>query len=903
MTNVPVFDGKLQPPCFLSTEIKRKRLIDQYRQLGGSAVALICAPAGYGKTVSMIQYCRQFEGRSLWLSLDAKDNDPTRLVEHLAEALARAEMVSDTKDKSNKVGLNNEADSEAVLSRLLNLIQRYKRPVLLALDDCHFIKSPQAIRVIEQILKHAPANVKFLMGSRRQPLFATAKLRASGRVFDITEEELAFRAEEAVSMFKMSGVNISSEDVYELNNILEGWPTGIQLWSVAYLEMRRRNDSFPDIKRVRALAEQYLDDYFYEEVMVKLPVSAQQFMLHMSVVESFGIELAQLLSKLPAQSVPIKRLIRENCFLQVKSSTKGWYRFHPILQQALYRRYSRTALTEAQFLHHRAADWFHKHEHYAEALHQYGRSRDVEAFLNILKKHTFDLIREGDVSDLVKGLDNLPDDLGDDFFAVTVMESAVVHVIHDVDRIQICMDRLKRLIESPPAYASRERLYQTRAYLAAHLAHLRGNFCEGIRLADDVLHEGRPDNAATAVMRHHRADCYLALGILPQAREDAEQALAELKQFGLVGYTNTPAYILGQIDLAKGNLELAEQRFLGLKPSETSPSASYNFYDIFYFLGLGALRTVQNRLEEAEKLLETALAIAQKYPPTAALPWVLHRIALVCCARNDIEIAARTWDDARTIADKYELNGIYRLCSSHRARLGLRKATDDPAVRTWELEWDGIHGQMGVNTLPEERLTYGWLQMRAGGWRESFRTCKRLISECGAQSNRVLLIEAHILLAALYRDRDRIDRAITAIDDAVRLAAEYDLLTLFHQEGRDLLELFREGVTSSQPDERGVALLTYREFVESLLVAPSGHYASNVKPGGASIEGLTKRELDVLRLIADGRSNHEIAGSLFVGVSTVKTHINSIFKKLNVTTREEAIDMAVSQHLLGSGKI
>lgn len=890
MSKIPVFLSKLTPPPIPGQSIERPRLIAQLSQLDSSGLGLICAAAGYGKTLLMLQYGQQKDGDLAWISLDKKDNNLNRFIAHLVGAFALANLLPDVLAEQAHSLLPE--DPEQAWALALNQIHQHTAPVLLVLDNADHIRAPRVLDHINRLIEYAPDNLQILMAGRSRPRITSGKLRSEGRLLELNSADLSFTADEVEMLCHQTQVVAGPGEIHQLCALSEGWVTGIRLWLVAGRSFGTEPLHAPS---VADLAYQYIEEYFTEEVIAPLPLPARQLLLQTSIVNRFNQPLANLLTALPDKAVQLQRLQKQNLFLQPTGYEQGWYRYHPLLQHSLYQLLCSQAPEHARALHQRAAHWLLQNGHYGDSLYQYGRSHDIETLLTVIEKYSFELLREGKVNEIINSLENIPAPLGEDHFTLVTTEASVVHVIKDTARIKSCIGRLQRLLHNPPPYANAARLRQTSLFLRAHIAYLGGNFHYGIRLCDSTLQQQEEPNAAISIVRFHRANSHFALGNLSKAHQDASQALSELQNYGLVGYTNSLIFLLGQIEISQGKVSQAKHLYQNMRPSPGGPAASQSFYDAYYFLGMGLVHTEQNQLSLAESFLKQAVTIALRIQPSAILPWVLHQLALVHFCSNNREQAANVWDEAISIALHHRLYGIYRLCSAYRVRLALTLPEKQIWCEKWLQKWDQILRLYGEHTLPEERLAYGWVQYHQGSWNEAFRTSELLIAELKEQGNISLLIDAHILMSSLLYSKERNEMALKAFNQAVDLALENNMPRLFFLEGRELLDLIQLALSERSRRQQAIqSELSHRVFVEQLITSltPAARVTTAKPMTSPLFEPLTKREGDVLESMMKGQSNQEIAGSLFIGISTVKTHINSIFRKLDVDSRQEACRVA-----------
>ncbi|MCG6656988.1 hypothetical protein HOP52_04245 [Halomonas campisalis] len=890
MQRTPILLSKLAPQAASSLHIRRTRLLDWLQNQGTPRLILVIGPPGYGKSALLQQWYRQGEATGAWLRLDERDSRLDRLMAHLLATFHKAGVLSDTLLAQGLECLPRERERAWTL--MLNALNGYGKALRLVLDNADSLQGKRATRQINLLLDEAPENLQVAIAARRHPRIMTARLRAQGGIRVITDSQLGFSANEIATLCGLMQMPVSAEDIYHLHARTEGWITGIRLWLAAQLDLASESPSSLFDEATTQRAEAYLTDYFAEEVLSHVPPTLHGLLLRTSLLNHFNESLVSHINVGEAQD-SLKALHRLVPFLKV-GAEEGWYRYHPLFQQALYHQLEEQHPETATRLSREAADWLIEHHYYGEGIYHYVRSRDYTTLLSVVEQHTFDLMREGKINELFASFHRLPTTLYDDHMALAITESAIVSVTQELPSIIGCLRRLQR-ISHRGEFKHHDRLAQTIIQLRSSIAHLTGNLQHGIRLSTRLLYRPEEANAARSMLRCARARCYLSLGFLDDAYQDTRQATEELKTFGLTGYTNTLDYLLGHIEVAKGEVAKAEIRFQDMEP----PQGDNGFYDLFYFQGLGLVRLEQHRLDEAEALFSQAADIALKLPPSAALPWVFHHLATLHCARGNLAQAAEIWDESRRVAHRHKLCNIYRLCGTYRFRLALiRNETD--VISRWIEEWQDITRLHGEDILPEERIAYGWLQYHQGNFGEALRIGEMIIDYLVEQGNKALLIDAYQLQAATQHALGSTTLALDNLNQAVELAVEYQLLHLFHLEGRELRDLYRLGLSGkARRTDNSSIRLSHAELVQSLLSSDQP-LRQTIDTSGLPIEALTNRELEVLTLVAKGLTNQDIADSLFVGVSTVKTHINSIFRKLDVKSRTKAIDKAIQYRLITS---
>ena len=887
MASPLVNPSQLRPLPLPDKVLARPRLQQHLQEAAsrGCRLILLSAPLGYGKSTLLAQYAASLSTPWAWYRLDQADNQPLHLLLHLGSALGLP-----TPEQSLM-----PADEARLWVTILQRLEQQSQGFTLILDDLHLLRVERARRYIDQLLRFGPPGLQVLAASEGAPELALNHLRRDERLAIIDARDLAVDSEEILQLASSRGAKLDSDALYQMRAGSEGWITGLLFWFTAYREQAPASPQPELLRSVTRQAYAYVTDFLAEEVLARLPEELLTFLERTAVVQTFDPAMANLLGEREDAERLIRQAQRRDLFIEQRAGARVEYRYHRVLREVLYQRLQQRDPQLLQQLHQRAAAWLLEQRRYSEAIHQYGRARDFNAVLATAERHTFDLLRDGQVNALVDLLSQVEvnGQIGSDHFTLAISEASIVMVTNGIPRIQACIQRLRQL-QRQGVPRNPERVQQTIAYLRTLLAFLGGNLRHGLELASGALQRYPQRNSAGSVLRFNRARCLFALGQLGAARRDVEQALGEFDEFGFSGFVNIPHLLLGQIELAQGDSEAAMRRFLALE-RQSPATASRNFYELFHHLGLGLAFAQQNHLEQAGQRLAKAETQALGFPHSAALAQVLHHKACLYDALGDLAKAQARWDEARRMARQFRQFGLYRLAGAWRARLAVRERDQD-FILLWLEEWHWCQRHYGEDLMPEEWLAYAWVQRHLGQPAMAGQILANLREQAEAESNFRLQLDLWLLDAALQRDRGELNAALARLDEALQLAAGHGLGQLLHHEGRELVELFRQLL---QPQVRRQASLEHplppREQLAALL---AGLGSSGEGAAQALLEPLTRRELDVLRRMARGQNNQQLADGLFVSLSTVKTHINNLFRKLDVTDRDAALRAARELQLL-----
>jgi LuxR family transcriptional regulator, maltose regulon positive regulatory protein len=350
---------KLNVPVSRPGLVPRPRLAERLDEGLGQGVVLVCAPAGYGKTVLLADWARHGRLPVAWLSLDAGDNDPARFWRHAVAALDRARP-----GIGARVGPLLRPPSppsfDGLVTALINELtaQSDADGQVLVLDDCHVVGSRPVHASLGFLLEHRPAGLQVVLASRADPPLPLARLRARGQLAEVRAADLRFTVGEAAALLAPASGNQLPEDaVAALAARTEGWAAGLQL---AGLSLRGQ----PDVARFVAAftgSNRYVLDFLTEEVLEQQGEQVRTFLLETSVLERLSGELCDAVTGRPGSQALLEHIERAGLFLVPLDEVRGWWRYHHLFADLLRGRLLEQHSIQVGRLHRNAASWCQQH--------------------------------------------------------------------------------------------------------------------------------------------------------------------------------------------------------------------------------------------------------------------------------------------------------------------------------------------------------------------------------------------------------------------------------------------------------------------------------------------------------------------------------------------------------------
>jgi LuxR family maltose regulon positive regulatory protein len=901
--------AKLYVPPPRPNRVARERLASCLDDATGGMLALVSAPAGFGKSTLLSDWVHGRQRPVAWVSLDRGDNDPVRFLGYLVTALRAVHS-----------GLGEEAlavlrapappDPAAVLTGLLNEILALPEDVVLILDDYHEIEARPVHDVLQFVLDHLPRRLLLVVATRVDPPLSLSRLRARGQLVELRAADLRFTGGEAATFLnEVMGLSLTSGEIAALDDRTEGWAAGLQM---AALSLRGREDSAAFIEHFTG-SHRYILDYLTDEVLSRQPAEVRDFLLDTSILERLSGPLCDAVSGRGDSQGLLEDLESANLFLIPLDDERRWFRWHhlfgTLLAHQLERRSGKEGVAER---HRRACAWYAAHGFPEDALEHALAAGDLDRATGLVEAHALPRLIRGDARSVLRWISALPPErvAGSSWLSIvlawTLISGLRIHLaearIRDAE-LALAKGGTGRGADGGPADPE----------LLGHIDVLRGVVLNTDGRPHEALERFRSALERLTPESFGRGAALLQLGIsrlILQDLEGAERHLHESLSFALrhghlLGVLISQWY-LGRIAWMRGRLRTAVSlyedgiRMAGQEGGRPGMGA------YMFFSGLSEVRWEMNELSAAEDLATQAMDQGRRAglgPNTIPALLVLARLRM---ARDD-------FDGARhAIADTAELMGhaippfwevlhdaylaLFRLARTRRA--GETLAADE-ALR-WAHSWSLLpEGEPSGSRLVMPSPFYELVNLTAlrsllaaGRIEDGLRRLALLRERHAVAGFGLFEVECRALEARIRLQQGDEKGASETLARALVLAEPEGTVRIFLEEGPELIPLLEKAVA------RGESPAFARRLLAAFGSPAAAPPVQRPAPAPAASEALSEREVEVLRLIAGGLSNSEVGRKLFIAPSTVKKHLENVYGKLAVRNRTEAVTRAREMGLM-----
>jgi LuxR family maltose regulon positive regulatory protein len=886
---------KLHVPRSQPGFVPRRRLAEALGEGLAKGRVLVCAPAGFGKTALLADWARAGGRPVAWLGLDGGDSDPARFWRYAVAALEGARP-----GLAGRVGPLPPGSFEGLVTTLINEVAANPGPdqVLLVLDDYHLVDSGPVHESVAFLLENLPPGLRVVVSSRADPPLPLARLRARGQLAELRAADLRFTPEEAAALLdETAGSALPGTAVAALVARTEGWAAGLQL---AGLSLRGHADA-AGFAAAFSGSHRFVLDYLADEVLDGQPGRVRAFLLETSVLERLSGELCDAVTGRAGSQAMLQDLERAGLFLVPLDEVRGWWRYHHLFADLLRARLQAEQPGRMQALHRAAAAWSEDHDLPDDAVRHALAAGDADWAARLVEGHVAVLLGRSEGATLRRWFSALPAEsvrrrprlcLAQAFGAAMGFQlQALEGLLDDAERaFAISGDEP---YEPHGPVADRNVLANVPAGIAllrAILARLRGNAAlaaDHNRQALALLTED--DWLLRSFVRWNQAVADWAGGRLGPAERVLAEVLAERRaadEFFAGFLAMRVCYDLGEVQRAQGNLGAALATYS--QALGTAGESGQSAHEGIAHVGLAQVLYERNELTAALDHATQGVMLCRHLAFTPPLAAGLAVVARIRQAHGDAAGALEAMGEA----GQAELSPqVIALLNPQRARLLLAQG-DVRAAAQWTTAAGLSPDDKPDYPRESEYLVLARVLLAQNDPGPALILLHRLLDAAVSQGRPGSIIEIQALRALALAAHGDHASAADALAEALTLARRPGYVRVFADEGAPMHALLAQ-LSAARPGQQHAARRIDPGYLAALLRAcgqadavPPPRRAAAAPPGLA--EPLTDRELEVLRLIAAGRSNQRIAHDLFVALDTVKKHVTHILGKLGAANRTEA---------------
>lgn len=895
---------KLSPPHLPAPQILRQQLLDQAVSDRNCRLTIVHAPAGYGKTTFLKQwyeYHINHNGAASWLSLDEEERKPSLFINYLVAALKHAGVCCASLEKL--LGQRDEElPASSIAAPIIHTLAQFQRDLILFFDDYQLVSGAPVNELVRKLGAHLPDNVGMVLSSRVYPDLAVQYLRNQGNVREIAIADLRFSQDEVDSVIANHFDDVALNRLWDRT---EGWPIACRMINVLI-----QNQLF-DVRDIDSFSGRTTDlaRYITEQVFTSLTANEQTMLMHTAIANRFTGDLANALcGGLDCWAI-LETLARQDLFLIPLDTESTWYRYHQLFREYLYERLRRDNGAQIPGLHLKAASWFFAQGHVPEAVEHALKGQDQNKAAGLIDSAGgWRLIYQDRLEWLAGSLARLERTVID---AYPRLFMADLLLLVKRGKPHVARQRMNVLYQETNGFelwsgTTLERTVRIELELVRRVilddytdqtvSDTTLSFAHGC--LKEVPHN---DDLLRCLLHDALSSAYIDAGLLNQANRHLAQAT---RMYQDAGYYYGAVYIhyhRANLNMERARLhgarrELLKARDLAREYFDTNVNISANTS-----VYLADVAFMQSRIEEARQLMDTALAHIEKHDSWFDLYARGYTTAAgVAFITHGPDRARAVLERARSIAAERNLSRLALLSDLMEVKLLLLADRLIPACELADtIDLNRLARQRtGPDNrsvfIPERAVIVSARLLLTQHKKDALlNLLQPLAAKLEAQGRYRLLVEAQLLLVRAFYGLNDFENAANLLSRAVEIAMHEDYKRPFADEGQVITGIY-ERLYDDRPAQSCNRL--HRGFMgEIKRIVRRESCAVNKH---VCLYGLTHKEYRVVTEMAKGHTNKEIASNLCITEDAVKYRLKKLFRKWNVSSRDEAVRMARDKSIL-----
>jgi len=914
----PVLASKLRPPRMRQV-LTRRRLIDFASPGADFRLTNICAGAGFGKTTLMAQIAEAFDGNRVWYQMDGLDRDPTSFLRHLIAGTIHSEAMDGSRTLSRMDDSDGSpGEAENILAVMLDEVrERNSTRLLLCFDDLHLLsENDAAMNLLDFLIQNLPDHVGVALASRTSSNLSLGRLRSRGQLCELGESDLQFSFEEISNLVDEWDIEATDAALRKVYKSTEGWAAGIVL-TESYI---RSGADAPELFEHRKM-QQNVYEYLAEEVMHNQAPEMRDFLLRAALIDPIDPAICQKALGVRDPGDLLEKAEKRNIFT-ARLDEADLYRYHPLFRDFLLSRLQVEAsdkhVAELRVNFARAFTGAGNDRAAIEQFILAGSDDDAveliekvgDELLNNAEHETLDLwigsLAEDSLTPLLRNFQaamlisrgkfrqalrilravdqKLP---ADDLEIICRTKLAIVECLgemreveqgiqvlepfldepldpmtrlHVLFRLSVCHwiifnhDGLTNCIKLAKEVSCDEAasIIQGCNYMLA-LQNLRqGRFPEALKFFNKYFEDDAFNESQKNMYMNNLASSLMLVGEYGKARIYAEKCLERIEKQKEDKTLPITLDTLGCLMIAEGEHDRGELLLKRVLSESSNIEQNRTDQDAATFCHLGTLARRQGEYDRALNCHQKSVAIALPLEELYEVAMSTANIGADLVRVFMFEEAEKQFEDAEKLAFEHSLGYVLTVIDFSRAWSAYLQGDKNEAAKNISSALKRARNfQHNHFVIQESKATLPILGLALERGIEADYVCW-VLKRIGSDS-------LSVIEPSLQHEEAFVRGKIAALLADINSTGA---LTLLRRMRHDKDERVRETVHE--------ALSKLRQN----LASPT--------------DVLTPRETEVLKWLAKGKANGQIATELFISERTVKTHVARIFQKLGFTNRIDA---------------
>ncbi|SMP19230.1 ATP-, maltotriose-and DNA-dependent transcriptional regulator MalT [Muriicola jejuensis] len=828
---------------------------------------LLSAPAGYGKSVLVSQWIKEKEGANAWLSLNDSMNDTAVFLIYLGEAL----NTCSSRKREVFINLHKQytfLSWEAIIEIIVNAATELEEKTRLIIDDYYLISNPEIHQLVEVLIREEIRNLQIIIISRWDPPFQLRELRLYQKMQEIRMADLKFEKEEAIELLALDdSISLTNDEINTVVKRTEGWILAIRMILLAR--------SFPvednKIKGIENISNNL--DQLLSYISLNLEPKFFRQMQLCALCDQFNVELIDSICDFAYEGsckgeVLLAKLKELNLFILATDSDGGWYRFHHLVGETLIRNLKKTDPDIIISIYTHISEWFSDKNFVDEAINYAIKAENYELACSQIIKHRASILDKDQWWVLKRWLDKIPRQIRNANIDILLTELLVCEETWNIEDFSSILNRIESIgLENSNA----ENISRYLFHLGYFLTFVEPNPKKAVEALEQSIALFHDESALFGVRRESVVACSRQmLGLTALALKSLEDIHEKFERSSKSYVRSFDGKVL--VHLLSGNFESANNDLKKILFLVQDSDFLYLKGWSSYYQGNIAFQFFQK--DRAMNAFKKALEYEGIFNYRAYFD-ALAGLTLISSLKKDEKTTASFLEQMGQLAIKLKDRKFKNYYRSVQARINWHTGQGDKELSWATADWVKQHPSSYLFLIDVPELTKLRIVVSHGTHaqiEEAITVLEEVEAILKSVHNGYQLIDIALLKAMGFFRLQRKKRAVKWLEEALIQADKNEMI-------RPVLEatLVMPSLFNLIEDPSPYRILTHTGLDLATRKTPGS-------PASAS-NGLTLREQELVRLIAKGLRNKEIADLLNISTGTVKSHLTNIYSKLQVPNR------------------
>jgi LuxR family maltose regulon positive regulatory protein len=883
--------------------LARKSLAAALNAHISTPVIALTSPTGYGKTTLLVEWLRDESNCDrliIWLALDSYDNSLIKFLSYISTSLIKTypRLYPRFKKYLNFI---HESGDPTNYDPLINEISQIPQKIVIVFDDYQVITNADIHACLEYLMAHQPKNLQMVFSSRESLPFSLSRLRTHEDIFELTTADLSLSLDQTrLYLAEYKGLNLSPNQVDSIYSATDGWIAGLKLLT---LSIHNPVDLFT-VKEGVAENNPRVLEYLTEEVLNIQGDQVKEFLLKTSILPEFSAALCDAVFHRNDSTEMISQIEQRKLFIIPSDRGGRWYKYHPMFARSMQTVFLRTYRDEMSAIHHQACDWLVNNGHPDKAISHALILSDFETAARILDEWSMDAIRNLDLNSLVLWISYIPRDFFYRYPQLGINYALANYLLYKREIGQSVLMLIEEVYQRHPekllpendTVHARWKIACMRALFATGSTHSRELIDQLVHLID-TSPEG--DEYVLGLLYHSTAELYEENSRYDLALQAYDHGLEFARRQNLPLEYIHSICAKARIHKMQGRLAEAEALYNLAADDVNKRGLDVSAYDMARtgILQIQLERRNLTGLDLVVKEIENHFdQIEMSTLPEHYFSLLIYRLIGYFIQVGNLDRATYYYHYIlkHNQGVLYPITFPEEICIQIDYELAAVGQRQKPVLHTVFLQ------KLAENPTPSlpYQVALARLDLAHGKPADAIRRLEPALRSSREGKVGELELQILILLAMAEDLRDDQTKALAWLGMALHLAGKEGYIRLFLDQGQAMQGLLRRihEMHNLNIEDGLFADILLAEFQPEAPESIPAVDAVTAVP--AFVNPLSKREMDVLQLLAEGKSAKEISSALMVSRNTVKAHVKNIYKKLERHTHNSLLQRAAELKLV-----